>query len=124
MNLPFSSRNSAKMSAAEDSEPIEGPSDNNDGPPSTLLDDTNWGTVYTLSSSCSRLDFELYSIRVNRQHENRAKILGGGEGWRWLDWLYLLLGVLLNEGSTEQRSFAFSQPEQGAGNFWLALHFT
>lgn len=31
--------------------------------------------------------------------------------------VYLLLDVLLNEGSTEHRSPALSQAEQGAGNF-------
>ena len=74
--LPFSRRNSAKISVVEDSERVEWLSGFNNDSPSTFSGGTKFGAVYTISSSFSRRDFELYSIREKRSMRKKIRMLG------------------------------------------------
>lgn len=104
-------RNAAVVLATEESKSDKDPAGLDEATVGSLLGPSDWGVLYAgLPSRDAWRGFTLYRL-------DKCRNIGRCS-------LYLLLDTLLNKGSTEHRSPAFSQAEQAAGNFWLALHFT
>lgn len=94
------------MLARDAFKPVKGVSGLGDRSGGLVPDPSDWGVPYAGSSPV----YPWRGFRLFDWSEYSAQKKG-----HWAKF-YLLLCVLLNVGSTEHRSSAFAQAEQGAGN--------